>query len=385
MQSFHRALAGAFLVFSASAAGAQQERGAFIATLGNDTVAVERFTRTRDRIEGDYLVRSPRARVVHYVATLTPAGTVSRYELSVRPLTPGAPVAFSNAVMVVASDSARVTLTRNGRDTSMALAAPAGGVPMAGAGWAMYEQLVRQVRASGRDSASVPLLFPGAPEPQMTKVVREGDSLRVDYFNDPAYVRVDAQGRLTSWQGLRTTNKVVVRRLPDVDMAAMERAFAQREATAGPAGQLSPRDTVRATVGRANVMVDYGRPTRRGRAIFGTVVPWNAVWRTGANQATQFSTDADLVVGGQTLPAGKYTLWTVPSREGSKLIFNKQTGQWGTEYDEKQDLVRVDLAMQTVPSPAEQFTIAVEPQGNGGVLRLLWDTTQLSVPFTVKQ
>jgi hypothetical protein len=142
---------------------------------------------------------------------------------------------------------------------------------------------------------------------------------------------------------------------------------------------------VRATVGTAAVTVDYGRPVRRGRTIFGQVVPWDAVWRTGANAATVFTTDKDLVFAGQTIPAGKYTLWTIPSRNGSHLIFNKQTGQWGTQYDAKEDLVHVNLAMETVPTPTDQFTIAVEPRGQGGVLRLLWDTTQLSVPFTVKQ
>ncbi|HVE78222.1 MAG TPA: DUF2911 domain-containing protein [Gemmatimonadaceae bacterium] len=384
MRILRRAGVGALVSLIPGAAGAQQERGAFVATLGTDTVAVERFTRSRDRIEGDVLMRAPRARVVHYVATLTPAGTVSRYELAVRPLTPGGPVSFSNAVMVITGDSARVTLTRNGRDTTMAMAGARGGVPMIGAGWAMYEQALRQAAAAGRDSTPVTLLFPGAPTPQTTKVVREGDSVRVDYFGDPAYALLDRTGRLTRWQGLRTTNKVIVERLPDVDLAPLERAFAQREATAGPAGQLSPRDTVRATVGRAHLLVDYGRPMKRGRAIFGGIVPWNAVWRTGANAATQFTTDADLVVGGQPIPAGTYTLWTVPSREGSKLIFNKQTGQWGTEYDAAQDLVRVNLATESARSPAEQFTIAVEPRGAGGVLRFVWDTTQLSVPFTVK-
>jgi hypothetical protein len=117
----------------------------------------------------------------------------------------------------------------------------------------------------------------------------------------------------------------------------------------------------------------------------GVLVPYDQVWRTGANTATHFRTSADLVMGGVTVPAGTYTLYTLPSAAGTKLIVNRQTGQWGTEYSAAQDLARIDMQTTSVASPVEQFTIAVEPQGAGGVLRMTWATTQLSVPFTVKQ
>ena len=148
---------------------------------------------------------------------------------------------------------------------------------------------------------------------------------------------------------------------------------------------LSPRDTTEQTVGGARLLVDYGRPSKRGREIFGGLVPWNQVWRTGANEATHFVTNKDLAIGGTKVPAGTYTLYTLPAPDGWKLIINKQTGQWGTEYDQAQDLARIDMRVEKRPEPLEQFTIAIEPQGQqGGVLRLAWDTTQASVPFTVK-
>jgi hypothetical protein len=148
---------------------------------------------------------------------------------------------------------------------------------------------------------------------------------------------------------------------------------------------MSPRDTVRATLGRANLLVDYGRPFRRGRTIFGGIVPWDTVWRAGANAATQFRTDVDLSVGGVTIPTGMYTLWTVPSRNaGWKLVVNRQTGQWGTVYDPSQDLARIDLRTETVATPVEQFTISIEPQGDGGVLAMAWDRTRAWVPIAVK-
>jgi hypothetical protein len=128
------------------------------------------------------------------------------------------------------------------------------------------------------------------------------------------------------------------------------------------------------------VWVDYGRPLKRGREIFGNIVPWNTVWRTGANAATQLNTSADLVIGGATVPAGKYTLWTLPTPSGWKLIINKQTGQWGTEYHPEQDLVRVDARVETLATPVEQLVIAFEP----GALTFTWDKTRVSVPVAKK-
>jgi hypothetical protein len=100
------------------------------------------------------------------------------------------------------------------------------------------------------------------------------------------------------------------------------------------------------------------------------------VWRTGANAATVFETSGDLLVGGTPIPAGKYSLWTVPAPEGWTLIVNKNTGQWGTAYDAQYDLARLPMKVDRLEQPVEQFTIAIEPQGAGGVLKLEWATTR---------
>jgi hypothetical protein len=170
-----------------------------------------------------------------------------------------------------------------------------------------------------------------------------------------------------------------VERVPSANVGQAAQAFATR-----PLGQLSVRDTARASIGGAEVWVDYSKPSKRGREIFGNVVPWNTVWRTGANAATQFSTPVDLVVGGATVPAGKYTLWTLPTQTGWKLIINKQSGQWGTVYDPQQDLARVDARSETLAAPAEQLVIAFEPAGSPTALTISWDRTKVSVPVAKK-
>jgi hypothetical protein len=269
----------------------------------------------------------------------------------------------------------------------MRVKAGPGALPLVTFSYALSEAAVLQARRAGHDSVTYALVSPGSPSPFSTTIVRQGaDSVLISYFGAFARAKVDRAGHILGLDGSGTTVKVTVERVPTVDIERIAQRFATADAGGQAMGQLSPRDTVRATVGRAKLLVDYGRPARRGRVIFGELEPWGSIWRTGANAATQFETDADLEMGGATIPAGKYTLWTLLSRNAPMLIINKQTGQWGTEYDAAQDLVRIPLVMTRVEPPVERFTIVIDPQdaGTGGVLRLVWDTTAFSVSLAAK-
>jgi hypothetical protein len=147
----------------------------------------------------------------------------------------------------------------------------------------------------------------------------------------------------------------------------------------------SPHETVKATIDGATITVEYGRPSMKGRKVMGELVPFGKVWRTGADEATTLTTDKELQIGGTIVPAGKYTLFTLPGQTDWQLIVNKQTGQWGTEYDQKQDLGRVPLKKTATSAPVEQLTISVDknPAG-GGLLRIAWENTALTAPITVR-
>ena len=146
----------------------------------------------------------------------------------------------------------------------------------------------------------------------------------------------------------------------------------------------SPHETTKATVDGATISIEYGRPYVKGRKIWGGLNPWGKVWRLGADESTTMTTSAALQFGSLSVPAGKHSLYMWVDEAQPKLIINKQTGQWGTEYDEKQDLGRVDLQKSAASPAVEQLTIAIEPRtGGGGTLKITWADASYSAPFTV--
>jgi hypothetical protein len=150
---------------------------------------------------------------------------------------------------------------------------------------------------------------------------------------------------------------------------------------------LSPRDSIKTTIGGAELSLNFGRPSKRGREIFGGLadMKWGMVWRLGANEATAFTTSKALQFGAHSVPAGNYTLWVKLEQSGKwDLIVNKQTGQWGTAYDAKQDLVHIPMTVTALPAVVEQMSLSLKPSGKGGEFAVEWDKTRAAATFTVK-
>ena len=166
---------------------------------------------------------------------------------------------------------------------------------------------------------------------------------------------------------------------------------------AASTGGISPHETISTVIGDRRtgnrITITYGRPytkdpkTGETRKIWGGLVPWGKAYRLGADEATLLITQQPIMIGATTIPAGAYTLYTVPSESGpTKLAFSTNLGKWGVPVDETHDLARVDLQKDTLDKPVDQLTLAIEnnPAG-GGVLKILWENTQFSVPFTVQK
>ena len=370
------------------------DSGAFVVTLGTETLALERYVRTGDRLVDDMVLRNGAAVAFrHVVATVRPDGSIARLELDARPAKANDAPALEG-VATFSGDEVLFETTRSGNRQVAHVVASPGVLPFFSFCYALYELIGRRAHALGGNAVTVPVIAFAATAPQvLTVTFPRPDSMGVALDNDgPTLFKVDGAGRIWGVDGRLTTQKVISTRLATVDLAAARARFATR-----PLGTLSPRDSFRVTIAGTMIAVDYSRPAVRGRTIFGgVVVPWNQVWRTGANAATRFTTSGDLVMGGHTIPRGSYTLWTLPTPAGWKLIVNRQTqapcrGEacvlptrpllQGTDYAADSDLVRLDLTVERLSRPVEQFTIAIEPQGTGGVLMLQWETTRASIPF----
>ena len=131
------------------------------------------------------------------------------------------------------------------------------------------------------------------------------------------------------------------------------------------------------------IVVDYSSPRAKGRKIFRGLVPYGDVWRTGANEATTLITTADLTIAGHDVPAGSYTLFTLPTADKWTLIINKHTGEWGIPYKyESEELARVPMQVSATAAPVENFNISFDQSGGGCTLRVSWENTQASATFT---
>jgi hypothetical protein len=147
---------------------------------------------------------------------------------------------------------------------------------------------------------------------------------------------------------------------------------------------LSPPAKAEGMVAGNTVTIDYSSPRVRGRKIMGGLVPYGKVWRTGANAATTLNTPVPLMIGDLHVPAGTYTLFTIPGETEWTLIVNKQTGQWGTNYDAAQDLGRTKMAVSRLDAPREEMTIAIRSAaGKPSVLAIEWETTAATAPIAV--
>jgi hypothetical protein len=142
--------------------------------------------------------------------------------------------------------------------------------------------------------------------------------------------------------------------------------------------QASPPAKVSGKAGNANITIAYSQPSVKGRVVFGDLVPYGKVWRTGANEATVFETDSDIMVEGKKLAAGKYALFTIPGEKSWTIIFNKTWNQWGSfKYKEEDDVLKVEVKPQSAPM-TEMMTFSIA----NNKVKLMWEKT--AVEFSVK-
>ncbi len=379
------------LLFLANACSGQETYG-FVATLGNDTTSIERVTRSRDHIEGDALGRSPIVTRRHWTEDLAPNGAIRTWTMDAD--VPNAPPAEQHI---------HYTATFTDRATSFTRTTSAGPrswayqrsyaetVPWNAYVYATWEQLLDAARRQ-KDTTHARIgqyFFQGWDEGHVgyADIQRNPDGsydISSTGLAGSGTAHLDANGRMASYSGQGTTYKQEVHRITEIpDIDAIEARFAADEKRNGPPRSMSPRDTTRATVGPASLIIDYSRPARRGRTLVGGLIPYDDVWRTGANAATQLTTSAPITLDGVPLHAGTYTLWTLPSHGGVSLIINGESGQWGTDYDASKDVARKPMTVDSTPGNVEQFTIRVDSATSTLVME--WGNFRWSAPIRAER
>lgn len=390
------------LVLVACNAPRPSERYGFVAVLGRDTVSVERIERSSTRLVTDGVDRFPFVRRRHSEFDLDADGKITHMVMDVR--TPNARTPAERGRRITADmtrDMVRISVRDSAgvRDTSFRT----GGAITVPHVSMMYSVIELEIAAALKRAASLGsaagervefrqfypdrdvgpsfALHRGWVYPRASGQVE----LRHDWLSGSGDVTVDSAGRLLTYSGKRSTYQVAVTRtaeLPDVESIGNQ--FAAAEQRAGPA-QLSVRDTTRATIGAATFTVDYSRPLARGRQLIGDVIPLEFVWRTGANAATQFTTSAPITLAGLSVPAGTYTLWTIPRASRVDLAVNTRTGQWGTVYDKRRDLGRATLETESLADTVQKFTIGITAiDAKRGTLSLEWGTFRWTAPIVVR-
>jgi len=373
---FYFSLFLALFLFTLAAAQ-NARKGYFITKLGRDTTAVEEYASTAHELTGTAVSRSPRTTIREYKVTFDAAGNIIHLHLLTR-LENGALV---NEREYAYSDDSIVVSTRQDTTHSRSVIAVQGRpFPLFIDLFGPWEAILRKALSTGGKKFSL-----AARRPMHYAI--EGHAPGMLELNNtdgdfgPIHATVGEGGELEKFDMTATTDKIVAERTGAVDVLALAKEFTERERHGQQLGVLSPRDTVRGEIHGAHIVLDYGRPAVRGRTIFGQVVPWDSVWRTGANAATQLTTDKRLRFGDVAVAPGTYTIFTIPGPDRWLLIINSQHGQWGTEYDKTKDLGRTAMKVRSTNEPAERFTISLTEEGDGGVLHLMWDRTEAFVPF----
>ncbi len=379
MRLFVTTLATGTALLAATSTSASAQQASLVYRLGKDTVAIEQYTRTATGMTGEMVQRSGAA-VARYQYTITLAKNGRPTTASIKRLNADGslpPNTPSDTRFTVTADSIVREAVFADSTPRRAFAAKQAMINFPTFIYGPTELLAGLAKTKAAVDSLPALGLTG--NLGLTGITAAGgDSLRLRGGAYAMLLRFDANQRLQSVDGSFTTNKSVGTRGGALDIAAIAKSMK-------PTGTLSLRETARGAFGQGGmVIVDYGRPSVRDRTVWGgTLVPFDSVWRTGANDATHLFTSRTLTMGDVVVPPGAYTLFVQHTRTGTWLLVNKQVGQWGTVYSAANDLGRVPMQMSATPSHVEEFTIVVRAiNATRGAIEMSWGPGMMSVPFT---
>jgi hypothetical protein len=377
------------------------ERYGFLTTLGHDTISIESITRQGNTLTSDEVDRFPAVRIRHTIVDLNDDGSIRHLEMNIHSPSELSGQRDRKVVADVAGNGVHLSKTDStgtvNRDFATSGSIVIAHVPQMYGLYELYFAAALKHAMTSKLPAGSPVQmrqfyidreFDRFPLGDVTVKPLDNGKIEIthDWLSGTGEAMMDSAGNMLSYSGARTTYDVQVKRLaapPEVKGIADH--FEAMEKESGHVRSLSVRDTARAQIGNSIFTIDYSRPLLRGRTLLGDVIPYDRVWRTGANAATQFTTSTPIKLAGMQVPAGTYTLFTAPHTNGVDLIVNKQTGEWGTEYNRLLNLGTTKIISGTNTTSVEEFTISIIPGDNRhGTLVLEWGSFKWIAPIEVQ-
>lgn len=358
----------------------------FLTKLGDDTLAIERFEVMNQSLVADVILRSPTTSLRRYEMSWDEQFQL--VEMTVTDHTSLNKFSDTGGLMVQhisdTGDSLEVIYFRANGKAVRKIAREEQLIPFVDMVHWPYELAFNRASKQKKDSIDQ-YMFTG----------RSNANFIIHRTDDTSYtlrhpsrgvmeVTTNTQGELLTLDAAQTTRKLKVERAFNIPFGQLATKYVESDKINSPFGTLSPAVQNDYYFKNTDFTVSYGSPSKRGRTIFGGIVPYGKRWRTGANRATHFKTSKALGIQGQQVPAGEYTLFTILEPNGGTLIINRQTGQNGQSYDPSQDLMRVQLKRNDGLTQMESFTITLDEREQGGRLNLLWDRTVYFVDFDIK-
>jgi hypothetical protein len=363
----------------AGPAEAGPERAAYLTLMGSDTLAIEWMEFGDGYVDAQALIRGSRTTFGEYRLEMSEEGEVTAYAGNVYAGGSNTGELLRSTVLVHDEAGQSLVVSQGGEERRTEFAGEPGSVPFIDMLHWPFETALRWQAGRGEMSEDIPT-FTGRGM-RFGLIANDDGSWGLRHpSRGVSTMEMDAEGKILRLDGTGSTRAYQLSRIPydQLEPGVMGATFADR-----PLGELSGRGQIDDTVAGVHFTGDYGTPRRRGRDIFGALLAYGVWWRTGANRATHFSLDGDIVIDGKMIPAGDYTLSSIPEEDGGTLIINTRTGQGGQSYDETLDLARVELRRDRLDETVEVFEIRVVELESGGRIELRWDDTVYWVPFTV--
>ncbi|MBC7888709.1 MAG: DUF2911 domain-containing protein [Ferruginibacter sp.] len=369
--------------FTMRSFGQQPVTASFVATLGTDTVIVETYNLLPNHLYGKAFLRYPRDQVGVFDFHFYPDGSIKHYTMSY--MNPDSSYKTTGFIEGVYCENDTCTWFASSQNwqTEYINKRSAKNMDFIG-GWTPTLSLIEwncmRLMKSGKQSMPITMInnYVGIRNVAVSK--GNGDTLVFGGdFLEYAKIKATPEGRIVTYDGTATPWNYIVTKLAPINVDELAKRMSKKTKIGIP----SPKAVLSFAIAKDTIRLSYGRPFKRGRKIFGGIVPYDSVWRTGANDLTKLNLPYDVQFGEIKIPKGEYGLYTIPRVDGWTLIFNTDFKQWPTEPNRSKDFAMIPLQVRNATQSADQFTITIDPAKNGGIIKFTWDETEAYAPFRV--